>query len=377
MGKTICIVASEGRSLINFRGRLIESWIKLGYKVVCISIEPKEKIQRIIETLNVQYVQVYGTRTGIGFSDCLSMIRAYKRAFKSIKPDYVFLYMSKPVALGGYAAIKQKIPHVNLLVNGLENAYYRTTFKDAIIRAVMSLFYRYVSKRSDNVFFQNRDDLAELKKRKAIKDDAVFIIGGSGVDMSYFVRKPLPETPSILMTARLLWSKGIREYLEAVSIVKKEHPETKIMLVGGLDENDEAITEDELKACIENSEIEYCGYTDDVRPFLEKCSIYVLPSYHEGLPRSVLEAMAIGRPIITTDVPGCRETVENGVNGFLVPAKNSQALANSIIQLVENPFLRRKMAEESYRICKDKFEVTKVNDFINKKMFGSDTEEIK
>ncbi len=143
--------------------------------------------------------------------------------------------------------------------------------------------------------------------------------------------------------------------------MKREYPAAKILLVGGIDYNDESLTQEELDEALRKAEIEYCGHTDDVRPYLNRCSVFVLPSYHEGLPRSVIEAMSVGRAVITTDVPGCRETVEDGKNGFIVPVKDGKALAEKMLVLAKDPALREAMGETSYRMCEEKFEVGKVN----------------
>lgn len=368
-GKTICISASEGRSLLNFRGRLIQDWVKCGARVICTSIESPDSMDFINKELGAEYFQIPGNRTGIGIVEGIKMISRYRDFYKKLKPDVCFLYMSKPIAFGGLAARSLKLNNVNILVNGLENAYYRNTVKDHLIRAVMSLLYKLVTKTAHNVFFQNKDDLGYFEKHSLLKKNNASVIFGSGVDMEYFYKAPLPEEPVILMTARLLWSKGIREFLDSVKIVKQKHPSLDVILVGGLDNNDEALTQEELQRAINQYGITYCGYTNDVRPFLEKCSIYVLPSYHEGLPRSVIEAMSMGRPIITTNAPGCKETVMDGVNGFLVPVRDEKDLACAIEKLVDNPQLRRSMGEQSFQICKERFEVNIINEQINKKIF--------
>lgn len=366
--KRICIVATSGISLINFRGELIKSWINRGYDVVCVSIEPVEELGDMIRSIGATYYQVAGDRTSIGIISGIRMIKAYRRAFQEIKPDYCFLYMSKPVAFGGVAAIQAGIKHINVLVNGMENAYYRKSIKDFIVRCVMSTMYWFVGRKADNVFFQNHDDMNYFIEHRLLTSSSASIVNGSGVDMTYFPREELPEKPVVLMVARLLWSKGIKEYLEAAAIVKERLPDVKFLLVGGLDSNDEAISKEELEKYIKKGEIEYCGKASDVRPFLKQCSIFVLPSYHEGLPRCVLEAMAVGRAIVTTNAPGCRETVESGKNGFLIPQKNSKELAEKIMYIIEHPELLKEMANESYNICIEKFEVSKVNAAINQKM---------
>lgn len=368
MSKSICIVATNGTSLTNFRGPFISDLVKRGYEVTCVSIEPPEEMEDSIRALGAKYVQVEGSRVGTGIFSGFGMIKAYKRLFRELNPDVCFLYMSKPIAFGGYAAVKSKVKHINILVNGLENAYYRTGIKDFIVRCVMSTFYRYIAKRADNVFFQNHDDMNYFKEHGMLKKENASVVGGSGVDMSYFQKKPLPDKPIFLMVARLLWSKGIREYLAAAEKLKNCCPHAKVMLVGGLDKNDESLSEAELNDYIKKADIEYCGFANDVRPYLEKCSVFVLPSYHEGLPRSVIEAMSVGRAIITTDVPGCRETVNDGKNGYLVPVRDCNQLFQKMKSLADSPELRMEMAEQSYRMCKAKFEVGIVNQSMIEKM---------
>ena len=357
----ICIVATNGKSLVDFRGQLISTLANQGYEVTCVSIEPEAEMAKQIQALGAKYVQISGDRVSVGILSGFKMIGDYKRLFKTLKPDICFLYMSKPIAFGGYAAVSQHIKHINILVNGLENAYYRNGIKDFAVRQVMSFFYRYVAKHADNVFMQNHDDYKYFIEHHIATDKNMTVVNGSGVDMSHYVKSELPEKPVFLMVARLLWSKGIREYLSAIPIVKKECPEARFMLVGGLDHNDEALSEEELNKWIEEYSIEYCGQTNDVYPFLKQCSVFVLPSYHEGTPRSVLEAMSVGRAIITTDAPGCRETVVDGKNGYLVPVGDSLTLAEKMKKLALDSKLREGMAEESYLLCKDKFEVNKVN----------------
>lgn len=367
----ICIISTNGNSLNNFRGRLIKELIQKNHQVVCVSIEPESEIGSRIQNLGASYYQVAGSRTGLNIFKEIKMVSAYKKAYEKIKPDMCFLYMSKPIAYGGWAAIRCKVPSINILINGLENAFYRNTTKDVIVRQAMRYFYKKVAKKSKNVFFQNYDDYEFFLKNKLTIKSKTTILKGSGVDMEYFRREPLPEHPAILMVARLLRSKGIQEYLNAIKIVKAKHPEVKAMLVGGMDNNDEALTREELEQFLSCVDIEYYGHQEDVRPMLKQCSLFVLPSYHEGTPRSVLEAMATGRPIITTDAPGCRETVIDGYNGFLVPVGNSIILAEKISIILEESSLAEKMAVNSYNYCLECYDVNKVNQEIIRKLFYS------
>lgn len=359
--KTIMIVATDGASLTNFRGPFIRFLADEGNRVICVSIEPESEMSKKMAELGAEYRQVAGDRVGIGVGDGVRMISGYKKLFAEIRPDTCLFYMSKPTAFGSVAAILSGTKHFNVLVNGLENAYYRTGVKDFIVRCVMSSAYRLAAAKADNMFFQNHDDLAYFKKHRLLTRDNASVVGGSGVDMEYFARTDIPDGPVFIMVARLLWSKGIREYLDAAGILKNEVPGARVLLVGGLDDNDEALTKSELDGYINTASVEYCGFASDVRPYLDQASVFVLPSYHEGLPRSVIEAMSKGRAIITTDVPGCRETVRNGENGYAVPVRNAKALAEKMILLAKDPVLRKGMAEKSYEICREKFEVGKVN----------------
>ncbi len=359
---TIAVVGTDGASLVNFRGPLIRYLVGQGNRVVCVSIEPPEEMRQPIAALGAEYAQVAGSRVGIGVGDGLKMIRDYRRLFLNLKPDICFFYMSKHTAFGSVAAVLSRVGHYSVLVNGMENAFYRTGLKDFVVRCVMSASYRFAARRADCMFFQNRDDLAYFRSHRLLTKDNAMVVGGSGVDMKHYAKTPVPAEPVFLMVARLLWSKGIREFLEASAAVKKACPSAKILLVGGIDHNDESLTQTELDEQIKRSDIEYCGHTDDVRPYLNRCSVFVLPSYHEGLPRSVIEAMSVGRAIITTDVPGCRETVADGKNGFIVPVKDSRSLAEKMLVLARDPALREAMGEASHQMCADQFEVVKVNE---------------
>lgn len=369
--KKFCIVATSGISLLNFRGNLINTIADAGNCVTCISIEDCKSMDAIMDSLNATYLQVKGDRTSIGIIGGIRMILGYVSAFRKVRPDIIYLYMSKPIAFGAIAARLSRIEHINILVNGLENAFYRTTVKDFFIRAVMSKLYKIACRNADNVFFQNQDDLNFFVKNKILTRDNACIVNGSGVDMQHFYLAPLPKAPVVLMAARLLWSKGIREFLEAVTTVKKSLPSLKVLLVGGLDNNDEALTKEDLETYIKKYDIEYCGYSRDIRRQIEKASIFVLPSYHEGLPRVVLEAMAMGRPIITTDAPGCKETVVDGLNGFLVPVRNSLMLSDKLLTLAKDEQLRESMGQASRRLCEKKFEISKINHFIINKITKS------
>lgn len=221
--------------------------------------------------------------------------------------------------------------------------------------------------RQKKVFFQNPDDQMLFKKMGILKDSvSSFVVNGSGVNVFEYAVKPFPTnnnlpTPKFLLIARLLGDKGIREYAQAAKIIKNKHPQIQFDLVGWIDDNPNAIRQDELDGWISEGLFHYWGKLSDVKPAIAASSIYVLPSYREGTPRTVLEAMAMGRPIITTNAPGCRETVIDGYNGYLIPIKSVSELANAMEKFILNPELIYKMGAASRKFAEEKFDVNAVN----------------
>ena len=242
-------------------------------------------------------------------------------------------------------------------------------FKGNLVQVVVKALYRLGLKYNNKVFFQNPDDLELFVRLKIVKKrDRAVLINGSGVDTNYFSIKPLTYPVSFLMISRLIGDKGVREYVEAAGIVKKKYPDVIFRLAGWIDVNPSAVSKDELDLWIESGVIDFLGRLDDVRPAIEKATVYVLPSYREGTPRTVLEAMSMGRPIITTDAPGCRETVIDGVNGLLVNIKDVDGLVSAMEKLICDPSMVDIMGMSSHKIALDKYDVDKVNQVILKSM---------
>lgn len=225
------------------------------------------------------------------------------------------------------------------------------------------VLYRSTLTKVEKVFFQNPDDLSLFRNEGLLPEaTAAVVVNGSGVDTSFFAPGAMPAGgPVFLMLGRLLGAKGVREYVRAAAIVRQRHPQVECCLGGWIDDGPDAIDRDELDGWISSGAIRYLGPLDDVRPAIAAAHVYVLPSYREGTPRTVLEAMAMGRPVITTDAPGCRETVDEGQNGFLVPVGSVNALVASMLNFVENPALAPCMGSCSRQIAEDKYDVRKVN----------------
>jgi len=277
-------------------------------------------------------------------------------------PDVLVTYTAKPVIYGSLAARMAGVPKRASLITGLGYLFSHGSWKRNLVGALGRAMYRVALRGSHCVIFQNEDDRSDFQHAQIISSkQASVIVNGSGVDLSRFQPEPLPDEPVFLMIARLLIDKGVREYAVAAEQVKKRFPQARFLLVGWLDDNPDSISEEELNGWIERGAIEFLGFQDDVRESLRLCSIYVLPSYREGTPRTVLEAMAMQRAIITTDVPGCRQTIVDDVSGLLVPARNAEALAIAMTRMIEAPEMVADMGRETLLRVRKKYDVKKVN----------------
>lgn len=360
----IMVLSSYAPTLFFFREDMMKAMINNGHEVIAAAPETEQEWGHKFEERNIRYVSIQGIeRTGTNpIKDILGFFSILKALIRE-KPDKVFVYQAKTIIYGCIAAKLLRIKEIYALMGGL-GSVFRNKEGKSITRDILKTEYKVAFKICKKVFFQNKDDSSEIVNAGLINERKIVMINGSGVNLDKFSVKPLAKNPIFLFVGRIIKDKGIIEYIEAAKIVKEKYPETRIQIVGYFDTNPTAIKEEEINQYVKDGIIEYLGPTDDVRPFLEKCSVYVLPSYHEGTPKSVLEAMATGRPIITTDAPGCRETVIEGVNGFLVPIKSVDKLAEKMIWMIENREESAKMGNHSLRICKDKFDVKKVNQVI-------------
>lgn len=300
-------------------------------------------------------------RTGTNpLADAASLV-ALVRLIRKLRPDVTLPYTIKPVVYGTLAAWLAGVPRRFALVTGLGYAF--TGERQGPVKRIISLLYRFALAKAHKVFFQNPDD-ERLFRHIGLLPSRVrsVVVNGSGIDIESHRVQPLPAgTPTYLMIGRLLGDKGVREYAQAAARVKQRHPNARFLLVGWIDANPDAIAPDELDGWRQEGVIEFLGKLDDVRPAIAASTVYVLPSYREGTPRTVLEAMAMGRPIITTDAPGCRETVIDGENGYLVPVKSVDALADAMLRFIDDPGLAPRMGKRSREIAEDKYDVHKIN----------------
>ncbi len=364
----IAVLSSHTSSLFWFRMDMMKDFIKHGHSVIALGPEPELNWRSKFEEYGIQYKQLFVERNGINPFNDLRTYRELKQFMKEEKPDKVFAYQAKTVVYGSLAAKSNGITEVYTLIAGLGSIFRGEGLKNKIIKTIMKTEYRLSCNASKKVFFQNNDDKNEFINNGLIQEEKIEIINGSGVNLEKFKPEPLPDIPAFLFIGRLIKDKGVMEYLEACKRVKAEYPEVRCLLVGPYDSNPSALKPEELQPFIDQDIIEYFGEQADVRPYLKQCSTYVLPSYHEGTPKTVLEAMAIGRSIITSDAPGCRETVTDGYNGYLVPVKDIDGLTDKMKALIENSSTSKLMAEYSLRLAREKYDVNLVNESIMKTM---------
>ncbi len=360
----IIIVGSIAGSMVSFRGDLIKAWLKRGYQVTALTRPAKAGRLEKIRALGAKYHPIPLYRDGMNPVQDFKLLVSLRHIIRAEKPRYIFAYTVKPIIYAAFGARPFQSVQLFAMITGLGYAFSGGSFKQRLVQGLLKLMYRLALKRYELVIFQNRDDLELFKELKLIRPgQPVKVVNGSGVNLEhYFYSLPaLTGDLTFLLIARLIKSKGIREFAEAARLIKAKYPNSRFVLVGRKHEGPDAIERGELEMWQQENLIEYAGGTNDVRPYLKACSVYVLPSYREGTPRSVLEAMATGRPVITTNAPGCRETVREGENGFLVPVQDSRALAGAMEKFIEDPDLLKRMGAASRRIAEEKYDVHQVN----------------
>jgi len=345
--------------LVNFRGELIKSLIVNSKKVtVMVNKASVEEINQLTK-LGTQYIDYPVQRHSLNPFVDLRTLMCFIRTYKKKKPDIILAYTIKPVIWGGIASRICKKDFYGL-ITGLGFSFQGASFKRRVIKKIVVFLYKMALKESKSVIFQNTDNRDFFVSKGIVELSKTHIVNGSGVDLEKYNVENFPRGDiKFLCLSRLLGEKGLREYAEAAKIVKNKFPDVEFDLVGPEDSSPDAILLNEVDTW--SDYINYKGSTDDVRPYIKDSHVYVLPSYHEGLPRSTLEAMSMGRPVLTTNAVGCKETVEEGINGFKVSVKSSEMLAKKMIWFIENSDQIGKMGIESRKMAENKFDVHKVN----------------
>ncbi|QHH93523.1 glycosyltransferase family 4 protein [Acinetobacter proteolyticus] len=365
--KKIALIGTTGASFYGFRADLIKKLVSEKHHVYAFTSEYHASCLDKIRALGATPITYRLSRGGLNpFADLISLIQLTKK-IKQVNPDIVFSYMAKPLIYGSIAAQFARVPYIIGMLEGLGYTFTDQpdgqSIKTKIIRNIQILLYKWAFPCLDEMIFLNPDDKKDLMDRYQLSVPKTHILGGIGIDLAQFPYTEVQnKVVNFLFIGRLLKEKGIFEFIEAIRLVKQKYPFASFTILGAIDHaNLGALTQENLESLIQENLFEYAGHVTNIQDWITNTSVFILPSYREGVPRSTQEAMAIGRPVITTDVPGCRETVVDGVNGFLVPKWNVQVLADKMCYFIEHPEQVNIMGRQSYRIAQEKFDVNKVN----------------
>lgn len=359
----VVLVSGLGRALVTFRGPLIARMVALGHEVVAMAPDPEAP--EGLAALGARYLPLPLERAGTDPLRDLRVLASLTRTFRSLRAEVVLGYNVKPMVYSMLAALAAGVPRRYALVTGLGYLFLPDgSRRHRLVGLVARPMYRAGLGAATGVFVQNPDDARDLRAAHVLPRRAqVTRVMGSGIDLREFPAGPVPEGPQhFLFMGRLLRDKGVYEFVEAARQVRRRHPDVRCTVLGALDPNPSSVRPEALAEWQREGVVTYAPETKDVRPFLRDCTVFVLPSYREGTPRSVLEAMATGRATVTTDAPGCRETVDDGDNGFLVPVRDADALAAAMERFVADPTLAVRMGARGRALVEERFEVSRVVD---------------
>jgi lipopolysaccharide/colanic/teichoic acid biosynthesis glycosyltransferase/glycosyltransferase involved in cell wall biosynthesis len=361
----VVVLSSLAYSLVNFRGALLSEMVAAGHDVIACAPDVDADSANRLSAIGVSFQTVRMARTGTNPLDDLVTLWDMATLLRRERPDVVLAYTQKPIIYGGIAARLVGGTRFFAMCSGLGHAYSGSgTLRARLLRGIVSALYRVAVARAEAVLVFNRDDADEMRRHGILAEGQdVIQVPGSGIDTNAFQPVPVPSgPPTFLLIARLMRDKGLGEFAAAAREVRKVRPDARFQILGPFDANPSSISAEELKAWGEEGLIEYLGETRDVRPYLANCTAFVLPTYYrEGLPRTILEAMASGRAIVTTDMPGCRETVLTDRNGILVQPRDVASLAGAMLRLATEDGLAQRYGAASRAIAVEQFDVRKVN----------------
>ncbi|MCX6060735.1 MAG: glycosyltransferase family 4 protein [Campylobacterales bacterium] len=340
-----------------FRLPIMQELVRLGHSVYAIC-PPGEKSDDF-ERHGITHVSYEISRSSLNPIKELSAIRNIYNVIKPLNLDILHTFTAKPNIYGTIAGRLAKVPRIINLVEGLGSFYLENDLKSRFVRMMIELLYSQIFKLSNTVMFVNHDDPKYLISKKIISPEKVFLIKGVGIDINEW--KPLPKKDEwirVTMVARALKHKGMQEFIDAATLLGQKYPTVSFQFVGSPDEGNQfSVTEEFMRS---QTSINYLGQQNNIHHILSQSDIFVLPSYREGLPRTSMEAASMSLPIVTTDVVGCRETVDQGISGFLVPPQNAQALAEAIEILIVNPLLREKMGKAGREKALREFDISTI-----------------
>jgi glycosyltransferase involved in cell wall biosynthesis len=365
--KRILIVCSFHRSLLNFRGDLITDLLSSGYEVYCAAPDFEQRTIDQLHQMGAKTVEISMARTGLNPFKDLASIRNLRKIIQNNTIDLVFAYTIKPVIYSSIAARQAKVPAISL-ITGLGFTFSAVSIKSKILQIITQRLYAYGLKKSDAVIFQNSDDLQLFLDLNVIsKSQKTAVVHGSGVNLKQFAfrkrTKSKGDSIRFIIVGRLIKEKGADLFLDAAKILREKYANAEFHLIGSPPKNQSnAISLSRLVAYQEQGIVVYHGHQQNIGPLVSENDVFVLPTYYrEGVPRSILEALSIGMPIITTNTPGCKETITNGSNGMLIPPQDLNALVEAMEFFIEKPGEIGPMGQKSRVLAEKKFDVAIIN----------------
>lgn len=354
----IILLTTISIGVINFRKKLIEKMLAGGDEIYVVCGD--NFFEHKIRDMGCKFYCIPMENRSMNIVSLGRYTRELSRLIEKINPDIVFSFQLKPNTFGVLAAKKAGVKNIYSMVEGAGDVFINNTLKWKLVRFVVCRLYKKAFRNVRKVFFLNEDDKQEFIERKLVQSEQCEIIHGIGVDLERFSYRPIKNRRTFLMVARMLKTKGIYEYCECARLVRKKYPDAVFNYLGG--EGNVKVVD--IQEYIDDGSVRYLGTTNDVRPYLEECTAFILPSYREGLPMSIMEAEASGRAIITSDNVGCRDTVREGYNGFLAEKGNAQGLAEKAIWCIEHPEETEQMGRNSRTFAEEHFDQEKINEKI-------------
>ena len=354
----IVLLCVSSQGVINFRTELIKTLQAKGYIVSVVAFD--DDYEKEIVDLGVDFYHINDKNRSTNPLKILSLKKKYKKILKKIRPNIVFTFMLKPNTFGVLSAKSLGIKEIYSMVEGAGDVFVNGGLKWRGIRFVACKLYKKAFRYAKKVFFLNNDDKAEFLQRKLVKEEQCKIIRGIGVDLEKFAYKSAKNDKTFLMVARMLQTKGVYEYCKCARLVRQKYPDAVFNYLGG----EGTVKLADIQEYINDGSIHYLGTTKDVRPYLEDCLVVLLSSYREGMPMSIMEAEAVGRAIITSNSVGCKDTVLNGYNGFLVEQKDYVAMAEKCIWAIENFEKAQEMGQNARKFAEENFDAKKINEII-------------
>lgn len=363
--KKILIIGALPESLINFRGDLIKTLSDSNFDVIAMSNMTSEENIIKIENLGAKFEPYAVIRHSTNpFSEIRTFI-SLLISINRIKPDFILAYTVKPIVWVGISIYFFKKIKFIALIEGLGYAFQQKNLRRKILKKIVSFLYKLALFNSERIIFLNEDNKNSFINNKIVDKKKCIVIDGIGINLNHYKFEKFPVLPfKVLMISRFLNEKGVKEYIKAAELVKKQNPNIIFRLLGDYDNSSDSIPRQLIDDAVNNKIIEILPPSIDIRPNLKDCHLFVLPSYHEGMPRTIMEAMSTGRPILTTNVPGCKNTVNEFENGFLVEKMDFEGLADKIVWFNNNIDKSFQMGKKSREIAEKRFDVNMINNII-------------